>query len=53
MNETIKLLMNKILIWKAAFENKDLKVDHGEIKVMVSSGITKDGISKSNVGSAA
>ena len=41
--------------WKEAFESKDLKVNLGKTKVMVSSGITKDGMSKSkviNVGSA-
>ena len=31
------------------FESKGLKVDLGKTKVMVSGGITMDGISKSNV----
>ena len=56
MSETIDGLRDKFLKWKEALESKGLKVSHGKTKVMVSSGITKDGISKANlthVGSAA
>ena len=34
---------------KEAFESKSLKVNLGKTKVMVSSGVTKDGLSKSKV----
>ena len=47
MSETIDGLMNKILKWKEAFESKGMKVNLGKTKVMVSSSITKDGMSKS------
>ena len=56
MSETMEGLRDGFLKWKEAFESKDLKVNHGKTKVMVSSGITKDGMSKSmytNVRSAA
>ena len=46
MSEKIKGLRNKFLKWKEAFESKDLKVNHEKSKVMVSSGTTKDGLSK-------
>ena len=51
MSETIKGLRNKFLKWKEAFESKSLKVKLGKTKVMVSSGITKDGMSKGKVDS--
>ena len=42
--------MDKFLKWKKAFKSKDLKVNLGKTtKVMVSSGMTKDGMSKSKV----
>ena len=45
MSETIKILRNKFLEWKEAFETKVLTVNLGKSKVMVSSGITQDGLS--------
>ena len=42
-------LMNKFLKWKEAFESKGLKVNLVKTKVMVSGGITKDGMSNSKV----
>ena len=48
-SETIEGLRDKFLNWKEAFENKGLKVNLGKSQVMVSSGITKDGMSKSKV----
>ena len=49
MNETIEGLINKFMKWKEAFESKSLKVKLGQTNVMVSGGITKDGMSKSKV----
>ena len=49
MSETIEGHGNKFLNWKEAFESKGMKVNLGKTKVMVSGGITKDGMSKSNV----
>ena len=49
MSETIEVLGNEFLKWKAAFESKGLKVIIEKTKVMVSGGITKDGMSKSKV----
>ena len=49
MSETIKGLRNKFLKWKEAFESKGLKINLGKTKVMVSSSIKKDGMSKSKV----
>ena len=49
INETIKGLSNKFIKWKEAFERQGLKVNLGKSKVMVSSGITKDGLLKCNV----
>ena len=46
MSETIEGLRNKPRKWKEAFENKDLNVNLGITEVMVSGGITKDGMSK-------
>ena len=46
MSETIEGLRNKFLKWKEAFENKCFNFNLGKTKVMVSSGITKDGLSK-------
>ena len=49
VSETIDGLWSKFLEWKEAFESKGLKVNLGKTKVMVSGGITKDGLSKSKV----
>ena len=49
MSETIEGLRDKFLKWKEAFESKGLKVNLGKTKVMVSGGITKNGMSKSKV----
>ena len=49
ISELIERLRNKFLEWKEAFENKGLKVNLGKTKVMVSVGITKDGMSKGKV----
>ena len=51
MGETIERLRDKFFKWKEAFESKGLKVNLGKTKVMVSGGITKDGLSKSKVDS--
>ena len=48
MSKTLEGLRDKFLKWKEDFENKDLKVNLGNTKVMVCGGITKDGLSKSN-----
>ena len=49
MSETIKVLWDKILRWKEAFERKGLKLTFEKTKVIVSSGITQDCLSKSKV----
>ena len=49
MSQTIEGLRDKLFKCKDVFESKGLKVNLGETKVMVSSGITKDGMSKSKV----
>ena len=41
--------MNKFLQWKKAFESKLLKDRHGETKVIIIDGITKEGFSRSKV----
>ena len=51
MSETIMGLRNKFMKWKEAFESNGLKVNLGEIKVMVNGGITEDGLSKSKIDS--
>ena len=51
MSETIEGLRDKFLKWKEAFERKGLKANLGKTNVMVSGGITKDGLSKSKVDS--
>ena len=48
MSETFEGLRNKLLNWKA-FESNGLKVNLGKTKVMVSGGITKDEMCKSNI----
>ena len=48
MSETIEGLRERFLTWKEAFESKGLKVYLGKTKVMVSSGITQDGLFKSS-----
>ena len=49
MSETIKGLRNKPMKWKEAFDSKCLKVNLAKTKVVVSGGITQDGMSKSKV----
>ena len=49
MNEAIEGLWGKFLKLKEDFESKGLKVILEITKVMVSSGITQGGLSKSNV----
>ena len=49
MSETIKVLKNKFLKWKEAFDSKGLKINLGKTKVMVSYSITQDGLSKSKL----
>ena len=49
MSETIEGMRDKFLKWKEALECKNLKVNLGKTKVMVSSGITQDCFSKSKV----
>ena len=49
ISETIERLRNKFLKWKESFEIKGLKVNLRKTNVMVSGGITKDGMSKSKV----
>ena len=49
MSETTDLLKSRFLKWKEAFVSKGLKDNLVETKVMVRSGITHDGLSKSNV----
>ena len=49
MSDTIEGLRNKFSKWKKSFESKGLSVSHGKTKVMVSGGITKNGLSESKV----
>ena len=49
MSETIEGHRNKFLKWKEAFDSKGLNVNIGKSKIMVCGGITKDGMSKSQV----
>ena len=49
MSETIVALRNKFLKWKEAFESKGLKAELGKTEVMVSSGITQDGMTRNKV----
>ena len=49
MSETIEGLRNKFSKWKESSESKGLKVSLGKTKVVVSSGITQNGLSKSKV----
>ena len=49
MSESIEGHRNKFLIWKGDLESKGLKVSLEKTEVMVSGGITKDGLSKSEV----
>ena len=51
MTEAIEGLRNKLLKWKEAFKSNCLKGNHGNTKVLVSGGMTKDGISKGKVDS--
>ena len=47
VSETIEGLRNMFFEWKEAIESKGLKVKLGKAKVMVSGGITQDGMSMS------
>ena len=49
MSDTIEGLWDKFFKWKEAFESEGLKVNLGKSKVMVSGGITKDGLFKCKV----
>ena len=49
MSETIEGHRNKFLKWKEAFESNVFKVNLGKTMVIVSSGITHDGLSISKV----
>ena len=49
MSETIEGHRDKFLEWKKAIGSKGFIVNVGKTNVMVSSGITKDGTSKSKV----
>ena len=49
MSKTMNGLRNKFLKWQEALESKGLKANLGKTEVMVSGGITMDGLSKSNV----
>ena len=49
MSETIGGLRNKFFEWMEAFESKDLKINFGKMKVIVSSSIMKDGMSNCKV----
>ena len=49
MLETVEGLRDKFLRWKEAFESKCFKVNLEKIVVLISSDITKDGLSKSKV----
>ena len=49
MSETMEGLSNMLLKWKEAFESTGLKDNFGKSKLMVSSGIMQDGLSKSKV----
>ena len=51
MSETILALRDKFLKWKEDFECKGMKVNLGKTNVMVSSGITQDGLCESKVDS--
>ena len=49
MSETMEAMRYKFLKWKEAFESKCMKVNLGKTKVIVSSGITQDGLPKSKI----
>ena len=49
MSETTEELRNKFLKRKEVFKSKGLKVNLGKTKVMVSCGIAKNGLTKSEV----
>ena len=49
MSEIIKGLRHEFIKWKESFESKGLKVNLWKTTVIVSGGITKDGMSKSIV----
>ena len=45
ISKIIEGFRNKLIKWKEAFESKGLEVNLGKTKVMVSGGISKDGMS--------
>ena len=49
ISEAMEDHRNNFLQWKEAFESKGLKVNLGKLRIMVSGGITKDGMSKGKV----
>ena len=49
MSETIEGLRNEFFKWKEVFVSKGLKVSLRKTNIIVSGGITKDGMSKSKV----
>ena len=49
MSETMEGVMNMFLKWKVASKGKGLTANLGKTMVMISGGITKDGMSKSKV----
>ena len=49
MSETIEGLRTNFMQLNESFESKGLKVKIGKTKIIVSGGITKDGMSKSKV----
>ena len=51
MSVSMKIIRNNLLEWKHSFEDKALKVNLCKTKVMITGGITRDGLSKSKVNS--
>ena len=51
MSETIDELRYRFIEWKEAFWSNGLKFSLGKNRVIISDGITMDGLSKSNVDS--
>ena len=49
MSETMQGLRDMFLKWNETLESKGLKVTFGKVKVMVSSGITQDSLSRGKV----
>ena len=49
MSETLEGFRSQFLKWKEAFKGKGMEVSLGKTKVIVTGGITKDGLSKNKV----